>query len=94
MRVSMILTENRIPSFRIMLEWDRLLSEDGIARPPDRARARARPTPVGDRACDRARHSAASAVAPGFSRISELPLPSGRRADLVALNERGRNLDR
>jgi hypothetical protein len=25
----------------------------------------------------------------GFSCISELPLPSGRRADLVALNERG-----
>jgi hypothetical protein len=25
----------------------------------------------------------------GFSSISELPLPSGRRADLVALNERG-----
>src|SRR6516164_7317413 len=25
----------------------------------------------------------------GFSTLSELPLPSGRRADLVALNERG-----
>src|SRR2546430_12627142 len=25
----------------------------------------------------------------GFSCVSELPLPSGRRADLVALNERG-----
>ena len=25
----------------------------------------------------------------GFSSVSELPLPSGRRADLVALNERG-----
>src|ERR1700692_4293021 len=25
----------------------------------------------------------------GFSCISELPLPSGRRADLVAINERG-----
>jgi hypothetical protein len=25
----------------------------------------------------------------GFSALSELPLPSGRRADLVALNERG-----
>ena len=25
----------------------------------------------------------------GFACISELPLPSGRRADLVALNERG-----
>jgi hypothetical protein len=25
----------------------------------------------------------------GFSTVSELPLPSGRRADLVALNERG-----
>src|SRR5205807_9020817 len=25
----------------------------------------------------------------GFATISELPLPSGRRADLVALNERG-----
>ena len=25
----------------------------------------------------------------GFSCISELPLPSGRRADLVALNDRG-----
>ena len=25
----------------------------------------------------------------GFSCISELPLPSGRRADLVALNEKG-----
>ena len=25
----------------------------------------------------------------GFTCISELPLPSGRRADLVALNERG-----
>ena len=25
----------------------------------------------------------------GFSAVSELPLPSGRRADLVALNERG-----
>src|ERR1700691_1892594 len=25
----------------------------------------------------------------GFSCISELPLPSGRRADLVALNQRG-----
>ncbi len=25
----------------------------------------------------------------GFSVLSELPLPSGRRADLVALNERG-----
>src|SRR5262245_31939179 len=25
----------------------------------------------------------------GFSTVAELPLPSGRRADLVALNERG-----
>src|ERR1700752_2583946 len=25
----------------------------------------------------------------GFTSVSELPLPSGRRADLVALNERG-----
>src|SRR3974390_983549 len=25
----------------------------------------------------------------GFASVSELPLPSGRRADLVALNERG-----
>ena len=47
---------------------------------------------------DRRQSETASAIARGtarllrslgFSCISELPLPSGRRADLVALNERG-----
>ena len=28
----------------------------------------------------------------GFACVSELPLPSGRRADLVALNERGEQM--
>ena len=62
--------------------------DHGIARPPDQPRAAVGPPPVGDGAGDRARHRAAVTLA-GVSCISELPLPSGRRADLVALNERG-----
>ena len=36
-----------------------------------------------------ARGTARLVLSFGFSCVSELPLPSGRRADLVALNERG-----
>ena len=40
-------------------------------------------------ACAIARGTARLLRSLGFSCVSELPLPSGRRADLVALNERG-----
>jgi hypothetical protein len=55
-----------------------MLAGNGITRPHHRSRARARPS-----ATTRFLRSL------GFSCVSELPLPSGRRADLVALNERG-----
>ena len=61
---------------------------DGITRPPDQ------PRPPLDRrqsetALAIARGTARLLRSLGFSCISELPLPSGRRADLVALNEKG-----
>ena len=52
------------------------------------SRGSGRRPPVGDRARGRARHHAAPAVA-RFLLVSELPLASGRRADLVALGAGG-----
>jgi hypothetical protein len=53
----------------------------GLVAPLDRRQS--------DTALAIARGTARLLRALGFSCISELPLPSGRRADLVALNERG-----
>jgi hypothetical protein len=52
-----------------------------IAPPPDRRQS--------ETALAIARGTARLLRSLGFSCVSELPLPSGRRADLVALNERG-----
>jgi len=52
-----------------------------LVLPPDRRQS--------DTALAVARGTARLLRSLGFSCISELPLPSGRRADLVALNERG-----
>ena len=52
-----------------------------LAPPPDRRQS--------ETALAIARGTARLLRSLGFSCISELPLPSGRRADLVALNERG-----
>jgi hypothetical protein len=52
-----------------------------LAPPPDRRQS--------ETALAIARGTARLLRALGFSCVSELPLPSGRRADLVALNERG-----
>ena len=59
-------------------------------RPP--ARSASSPAPDGrqsETALKIARGTARLLRSLGFSCIAELPLPSGRRADLVALNERG-----
>jgi hypothetical protein len=53
----------------------------GLVPPPDRRQS--------ETALAIARGTARLLRSLGFSCISELPLPSGRRADLVALNERG-----
>ncbi len=53
----------------------------GLVPPPDRRQS--------ETALLVARGTARLLRSLGFSCISELPLPSGRRADLVALNERG-----
>ncbi len=52
-----------------------------LAPPPDRRQS--------ETALSIARGTARLLRSLGFSCVSELPLPSGRRADLVALNERG-----
>src|SRR3981081_2679686 len=68
-------------------EWDRLRRMESPARqinlvpPPDRRQS--------ETALAIARGTARLLRSLGFSCISELPLPSGRRADLVALNEKG-----
>jgi len=53
----------------------------GLVPPPDRRQS--------ETALAVARGTARLLRSLGFSCIGELPLPSGRRADLVALNERG-----
>ena len=53
----------------------------GLVPPPDRRQS--------ETALAVARGTARLLRALGFACVSELPLPSGRRADLVALNERG-----
>jgi hypothetical protein len=53
----------------------------GLVPPPDRRQS--------ETALAIARGTARLLRSLGFSTVSELPLPSGRRADLVALNERG-----
>ena len=53
----------------------------GLVPPPDRRQS--------ETALAIARGTARLLRSLGFACISELPLPSGRRADLVALNERG-----
>jgi hypothetical protein len=53
----------------------------GLVPPPDRRQS--------ETALAIARGTARLLRALGFACLSELPLPSGRRADLVALNERG-----
>ena len=53
----------------------------GLVPPPDRRQS--------ETALLIARGTARLLRSLGFACISELPLPSGRRADLVALNERG-----
>jgi hypothetical protein len=58
----------------------------GLVPPPDRRQS--------ETALAIARGTARLLRSLGFSTVSELPLPSGRRADLVALNERGQILDR
>src|SRR5947207_6994775 len=76
-----------ISTFRHSLESARLLSMESPARqvslvpPPDRRQS--------ETALAIARGTARLLRSLGFSCISELPLPSGRRADLVALNEKG-----
>ena len=53
----------------------------GLVPPPDRRQS--------ETALAVARGTARLLRSLGFACVSELPLPSGRRADLVALNERG-----
>ena len=53
----------------------------GLVPPPDRRQS--------ETALAVARGTARLLRALGFACVSELPLPSGRRADLVSLNERG-----
>jgi hypothetical protein len=53
----------------------------GLVPPPDRRQS--------ETALSIARGTARLLRSLGFTCVSELPLPSGRRADLVALNERG-----
>src|SRR6202051_5155135 len=53
----------------------------GLVPPPDRRQS--------ETALAIARGTARLLRSLGFSCVSELPLPSGRRADLVAINERG-----
>jgi hypothetical protein len=57
------------------------LRQIGLVPPPDRRQS--------ETALAVARGTSRLLRSLGFSCISELPLPSGRRADLVALNERG-----
>ena len=72
---------------RAAVETDRLPIMESPARqvslvpPPDRRQS--------ETALAIARGTARLLRSLGFSCVSELPLPSGRRADLVALNERG-----
>ena len=73
--------------FRVFPESDRLrlmekpARQIGLVPPPDRRQS--------DTALAIARGTARLLRSLGFSCISELALPSGRRADLVALNGRG-----
>ncbi len=58
--------------------------------PPARSTSCLRPTAVNPRRRWRSRAAPRGCYGRwDFPRVSELPLPSGRRADLVALNERG-----
>lgn len=57
------------------------LSATDLILPPDRRQS--------ETALTVARGTSRLLRALGFSALAELPLPSGRRADLVALNERG-----
>ena len=57
------------------------LSAAELILPPDRRQS--------ETALTVARGTSRLLCALGFSALAELPLPSGRRADLVALNERG-----
>ena len=75
-------------------QWNRLGFDDmesparqiSLVPPPDRRQS--------ETALAIARGTARLLRSLGFSCVSELPLPSGRRADLVALNEQRRDLDR
>ncbi len=62
-------------------KWNRPPPRSASCRAPDRRQS--------ETALAIARGTARLLRSLGFSCISELPLPSGRRADLVALNERG-----
>jgi len=61
--------------------WNRHARQVNLVPAPDRRQS--------ETALAIARGTARMLRTLGFSCISELPLPSGRRADLVALNERG-----
>ena len=62
-------------------QWNHTPARSAWCPPPDRRQS--------ETALAIARGTARLLRSLGFSCISELPLPSGRRADLVALNERG-----
>jgi len=75
---------NRFPILSVALysaAMESLARQVSLAPPPDRRQS--------ETALAIARGTARLLRSLGFSCISELPLPSGRRADLVALNERG-----
>src|SRR3954468_10026433 len=65
----------------IVSPMDNIASPIALVPPPDRRQS--------ETALAVARGTARLLRSLGFSCVSELSLPSGRRADLVALNERG-----
>ena len=65
----------------MLAEWNHPPTRSVLVPAPDRRQS--------ETALAIARGTARLLRSLGFSCISELPLPSGRRADLVALNERG-----
>jgi hypothetical protein len=64
-----------------MMPMESRTRQIGLVPPPDRRQS--------ETALAVARGAARLLRSLGFACVSELPLPSGRRADLVALNERG-----
>jgi hypothetical protein len=64
-----------------MMPMESRTRQIGLVPPPDRRQS--------ETALAVARGTARLLRSLGFACVSELPLPSGRRADLVALNERG-----